>query len=272
MGSLFYEKTSSFIFPPITMMLLNWLRYWLARRFTPHCTETKESSFKVVLYGHTGAGQATILDLICRKIEGGKSASQSRIVWITKLKEDLMEEVAYLPFELLELLMSNYYDWVLRLYEGVKACCWVVNSDEPHVERIKNTCEECWSTLRELPPRTPLLIFANKQDSPYALSLEVIADLFGLHNKEASNHPWRLQGCSAIRDVGVRQGMDWLLKGTPTTKATFVRCIALYDQQRATLVKNENSAAVVVDTCEQLPMDLINCIVNYLPCGDIAYC
>ncbi|XP_037600750.1 ADP-ribosylation factor-like protein 2 [Cebus imitator] len=54
-----------------------------------------------------------------------------------------------------------------------------------------------------------LLIFANKQDLPEALSSNAIREALELDS--IRSHHWCIQGCSAITRENLLQGIDWLL-------------------------------------------------------------
>jgi len=53
----------------------------------------------------------------------------------------------------------------------------------------------------------PLLVFANKQDLPGALSAAEITECLGLR---ALRRPWLVQACSATTGKGLYEGIDWL--------------------------------------------------------------
>ena len=58
--------------------------------------------------------------------------------------------------------------------------------------------------------RAALLILANKQDLPGALSAEEITRELKLHiNKERA---WTIQPCSALEGTGLTEGMDWVVR------------------------------------------------------------
>ncbi|OBS81528.1 hypothetical protein A6R68_20261 [Neotoma lepida] len=54
-----------------------------------------------------------------------------------------------------------------------------------------------------------LLIFANKQDLPGALSSNAIQEALDLAS--IRSHHWRIQGCSAVTGEDLLPGIDWLL-------------------------------------------------------------
>ncbi|XP_043931622.1 ADP-ribosylation factor-like protein 2 isoform X1 [Protopterus annectens] len=54
-----------------------------------------------------------------------------------------------------------------------------------------------------------LLVFANKQDLPGALSSDAIREALDLDN--IKTHHWCIQGCSAVTGLNLLSGIDWLL-------------------------------------------------------------
>ena len=53
-----------------------------------------------------------------------------------------------------------------------------------------------------------VLVLANKQDLPTARSTAQVADAMGLTGHK--RHDWFVQGCSAVKNEGLVEGLDWL--------------------------------------------------------------
>jgi ADP-ribosylation factor protein 1 len=53
-----------------------------------------------------------------------------------------------------------------------------------------------------------LLVFANKQDLPNAISAPNMADKLGLHGLH--QREWNIQVCCATTGDGLYEGVDWL--------------------------------------------------------------
>lgn len=53
----------------------------------------------------------------------------------------------------------------------------------------------------------PLLVYANKQDLPNALSAAELATTLGLPT--IKDRAWQIQACVASKATGVREGMEW---------------------------------------------------------------
>lgn len=65
-----------------------------------------------------------------------------------------------------------------------------------------------------------LLVFANKQDLPNAMSAAEVTEKLGLHNLR--HRQWYVQSCCATTGAGLYEGLDWLasvdLKRKPATR------------------------------------------------------
>lgn len=90
--------------------------------------------------------------------------------------------------------------------------------DAADAERI----EEARDVLQQLLNNTeltgiPLLVFANKQDAPGALTPHEVQARFGLQQREAggresgSSQPQNILGSTAIRGDGIEEGVRWLV-------------------------------------------------------------
>lgn len=58
--------------------------------------------------------------------------------------------------------------------------------------------------------RTPLLLFANKQDLMNAARSTELMD--GLNLNAIKDRPWQIQQCSALSGEGLANGMEWIRK------------------------------------------------------------
>lgn len=55
----------------------------------------------------------------------------------------------------------------------------------------------------------PLLIFANKQDLVSALESDEIAEKLSL--SEITNRVWTIMACSAVKNEGLAEGLEWII-------------------------------------------------------------
>ncbi|CAD5224493.1 unnamed protein product [Bursaphelenchus xylophilus] len=81
--------------------------------------------------------------------------------------------------------------------------------DSGNRERIVEARYELAQILDEVELRdTVLLVFANKQDLPNAMSAAEITEKLGLHNLR--NRDWHVQPTCAGTGDGLYEGLDWL--------------------------------------------------------------
>jgi len=113
-------------------------------------------------------------------------------------------------------------------YQGSDALIFVIDASDRDVDRLDQAQDELFETLREwevadsteLPGKHPvLLILANKQDRPNAMSADEIAAVLGLYHGGISSsvgmakHPrwsWNIRLCCTLTGEGLDEGLDWL--------------------------------------------------------------
>lgn len=92
-------------------------------------------------------------------------------------------------------------------YEGTQGLIYVVDSCDH--DRMELCRMELHRMLNQDELRDAvLLIFANKQDLPRALSASDVTDKLGLHGLR--NRPWYVQSCCGTSGDGLYEGLDWL--------------------------------------------------------------
>ena len=97
----------------------------------------------------------------------------------------------------------NYY------YNNIQGIIFVVDSND--TERIDDAREELHKMLAEEELKDAcLLVMANKQDLPGAMTPPDIADGLGLHTIRGRS--WHLQTTCATSGDGLYEGLDWLSK------------------------------------------------------------
>jgi len=91
-------------------------------------------------------------------------------------------------------------------YEGTNGIIFVVDSIDK--SRLKLARDEVHKMMEEHAlADAKLLVFANKQDMPLAMSSSEIAE--GLELKSLRQR-WFVQPCSALTGQGMYEGLDWL--------------------------------------------------------------
>lgn len=86
---------------------------------------------------------------------------------------------------------------------------FVLSVDSCDRDRIDETASELKKMLYEYElENAVLLVIANKQDVPLAMSLEEIADKLNL--QDIRSRKWHIQGACGTKGFGLKEGFDWL--------------------------------------------------------------
>lgn len=92
-------------------------------------------------------------------------------------------------------------------FQNTQGIIFVVDSNDH--DRIGEAREELQRMLNEEELRDSLLlVFANKQDLPNAMSASEITEKLGLHSLR--QRPWYIQAASATSGDGLYEGLEWL--------------------------------------------------------------
>lgn len=92
-------------------------------------------------------------------------------------------------------------------FQGTQGLIFVVDSaDKERIEEARLELQKLLS--EELLANVVLLVFANKQDMPDAMSASEVREKLGLVNTR--NRPWFVQSSCAVRGEGLYEGLDWL--------------------------------------------------------------
>ncbi|XP_059191190.1 ADP-ribosylation factor 4-like [Centropristis striata] len=94
-------------------------------------------------------------------------------------------------------------------FQNTQGLIFVVDSNDR--ERVAESAEELAKMLSEDELREAvLLVLANKQDLPNALSVGELTDKLGLNTLR--NKTWNIQTTCAPQGTGLYEGLDWLSK------------------------------------------------------------
>lgn len=100
-------------------------------------------------------------------------------------------------------------------YQETEGIIFVVDSNDR--ERIKEARIELFKLLKEEElQHAVLLIYANKQDLPNAMSTTELTEKLGLHGLR--NRSWYVQATSALKGDGMYQGLEWLSREVKSLK------------------------------------------------------
>jgi signal recognition particle receptor subunit beta len=92
-------------------------------------------------------------------------------------------------------------------FTNTQGLIFVIDSNDR--ERVSEARDELQRMLAEDELRDAiLLIFANKQDLPNAMTAPEITDKLGLHSMR--NRNWYIQASCANTGDGLYEGLDWL--------------------------------------------------------------
>ena len=85
-------------------------------------------------------------------------------------------------------------------------------------DRVEDAREELHRMLNEDELREAvILVFANKQDLPNAMTAAEVTDKLGLHTIRGRN--WYIQSTIATTGDGLFEGLDWLSRALTSKKA-----------------------------------------------------
>jgi small GTP-binding protein len=97
-------------------------------------------------------------------------------------------------------------------FAGTNLLIWVVDSND--TQRMAEAREELHALLKEDELRdAALLVYANKMDLPYAMSVSEVAQLLGLH--AFPGRKWHVQATSGMTGNGLWEGLEWASKALP---------------------------------------------------------
>lgn len=163
---------------------------------------------RILVLGLDNAGKTTIL----YRLQVGEVVSTIPTIGFN------VETVSYknIKFQVWDLGGQTSIRPYWRCYfPNTQAVIYVVDSSDR--ERIGISREEFRALLEEEELKDALLlVYANKQDLPGALSDSQIAEGLGLH--DIRNRDWAIFKASAIKGEGLFEGLDWLSNALKSRK------------------------------------------------------
>eukprot|EP01112_Ceratiomyxa_fruticulosa_P015495 TRINITY_DN4554_c0_g1_i1.p1 TRINITY_DN4554_c0_g1~~TRINITY_DN4554_c0_g1_i1.p1 ORF type:complete len:178 (-),score=16.65 TRINITY_DN4554_c0_g1_i1:118-651(-) len=155
---------------------------------------------RILILGLDSAGKTTIL----YKLQCGEVVTTIPTIGFN------VETVVYknIKFQVWDLGgQSSIRPYWRCYYQNTNAIIYVIDSSD--VDRLSIAQEELICMLEEEELKdTPLLVFANKQDLPGAVSEAKISEILGLSTLK--NRQWAIFKSSAIKGEGLFEGLDWL--------------------------------------------------------------
>ncbi|RZC59176.1 hypothetical protein C5167_006485 [Papaver somniferum] len=123
-------------------------------------------------------------------------------------------------------------------YQNSQGLIFVVDSNDR--DRVVEARDELHKLLSEDELRDAvLLIFANKQDLPNAMSAAEITDKLDLHSLRQRH--WHIQSTSATYGEGLYEGLDWLSNTVANKKSNPIK----YKQHETQLGNTNNNISLV---------------------------
>ncbi|KAK2949663.1 putative ADP-ribosylation factor [Blattamonas nauphoetae] len=163
---------------------------------------SKKAALRLLFLGLDNAGKTTILNAMVDLPLDNISPTQGFNMKTVKHEKyelncwDLGGQRAIRPF------WQNYFGQTDGIVFVIDA------ADEARME-------ECGLELQKLLEEEklsglPLLVFANKMDLPSAMEAGEVADCMELYT--IRDRPWHIQACSAMKNQGLREGIEWMVK------------------------------------------------------------
>lgn len=153
---------------------------------------------KILMLGLDGAGKTTVL----YRLKLGEVVTTTPTIGFN------VERVEYknISFTVWDVGGQEKIRQLWRFYfDNVEGLIFVVDCSD--TERVKTAADELSSILEEPALReTALLVFANKQDLPNAVTCYELAEMLGLKARKR----WHVQPCIATKGHGLYEGLDWL--------------------------------------------------------------
>jgi len=164
--------------------------------------KTKEKEMRILMLGLDNAGKTTIL----KKFNGED---------IDTISPTLGFNIKTLEYQGYKLNIwdvggqKSLRSYWRNYYEENDGVVWVVDSAD------RRRLLDCKLELKQLLQEeklagASLLIFANKQDVPGALSIKELTESLELESIGTHRH-WKIEACSAVTGHGLLSGIHWLL-------------------------------------------------------------
>nr|XP_053645492.1 ADP-ribosylation factor-like protein 2 [Cherax quadricarinatus] len=166
----------------------------------------KEHEVRILMLGLDNAGKTTVVKRFC-----GEDISTISPTYGFNIKtvEHMVDKYGY-KLNIWDVGgQSSLRSYWRNYFECTDGLIWVVDSAD--VDRLR----DCQGELRKLLEEerlagATLLVFANKQDLPEALTDEQIRDILDLSSLKT--HHWYILPCSAVTGENLVAGIDWLIR------------------------------------------------------------
>jgi len=187
-------------------------------------TETRYRAEKIIYQKIMGLSISSLLNKLFAKRQmrilmvGLDAAGKTTILYKLKLGE-IVTTIPTIGFnvETVEYRNISFTVWDVggqdkirplwrHYYQNTQGLIYVVDSSD--AERVSEAQEELHKMLQEDELRDAIvLVFANKQDLPNALSVTELTSKLGLNQLRRK---WYVQAACATQGTGLYEGLDWL--------------------------------------------------------------
>jgi len=192
MGSSILYRDFSFIDLSLTIMGLAFTKIWQRM--------IGKTEMRILMVGLDAAGKTTIL----YKLKLGEVVTTIPTIGFN------VETVEYknLSFTVWDVGGQDKIRPLWRhYYQGTNGLIYVVDSNDR--DRTEDAREELTKMLNEDEMRDAVvLVFANKQDLPNAMTAAEVTEKLGL--QQMRNRQWYIQSACATTGDGLYEGLDWL--------------------------------------------------------------
>ncbi|KAG0281924.1 Arf GTPase arf3 [Linnemannia exigua] len=174
-------------------------------RMRPH---NCQRDYKILMLGLDSSGKTTILYKLYSK-------PLVRLIPNTAFNIEALHTPQGEHLTIWDISGQSRVNWQFYVHGNI-ALVFVVDSTD--YGRVSEAKEALWWIFEghkeEMKGTLMVLVYANKQDQPNAMTVDEIKDELDVENlprgRNGRHRRWHVQGASALMDVGLWEGVDWL--------------------------------------------------------------
>ncbi|RCV39873.1 hypothetical protein SETIT_9G005300v2 [Setaria italica] len=171
---------------------------------------TKQLQARILMLGLDAAGKTTIL----YRLKTGELATSTTVATVAFNIETIEYKSISFTFWDVGGSAPNRPLWKYY-FQDTQGIVFVVDSSDR--DRVRLARDELNALLNEEELRdAALLVFANKQDLPNAMTAAEMAEELGLHRSLGTRRRWHIQSARATSGEGLYEGLDWLCTNVNT--------------------------------------------------------
>ncbi|XP_033232810.1 ADP-ribosylation factor-like protein 3 isoform X1 [Drosophila pseudoobscura] len=190
----------------------------LLRKLRPN----PEKEARILLLGLDNAGKTTILKQLASEdiTTVRMKKKQKRFCFSPKIRSEPLQVTPTAGFNIKSVAADgfklNVWDiggqWKIRPYwknyfANTDVLIYVIDCTDR--ARLPEAGSELFEMLMDNRlKQVPLLVFANKQDMPDAMTASEVAERMNL--VQLQGRTWEIKACTAVNGTGLKEGMDWV--------------------------------------------------------------